>query len=129
MRGGSFFVARFSNEEDMKAIIEGGPWLMGGRPIVLRKWARGMMMELERLETIPIWICFPQLPLHLWGKRMLSKLSSVIGTPLYMDSSTATRSRVELARICVEISANSSLPDSIRLKEDDTLKDLRVVYE
>ncbi|KAK1312262.1 hypothetical protein QJS10_CPA07g00478 [Acorus calamus] len=82
MRGGGFFMARFTSEEDRKSVIEGGPWLMGGRPIVLRKWTRGMKMELERLETIPIWIRLPYLPLHLWGKRMLSKLASVIGTPL-----------------------------------------------
>ncbi|KAK1262135.1 hypothetical protein QJS04_geneDACA020460 [Acorus gramineus] len=90
---------------------------MGGRPIVLRKWSRGMNMEMERLKTIPIWIRLPQLPLHLWGKRMLIKLASAVGNPLYMDSSTANRSRIEYARICVEISASSSLPDFIRLRE------------
>ncbi|KAK1268589.1 hypothetical protein QJS04_geneDACA017119 [Acorus gramineus] len=47
MRGGAFFVVRFSSEEDMQNVIERGPWLMGGRPIVLRKWHRGMQMELE----------------------------------------------------------------------------------
>ncbi|KAK1303152.1 hypothetical protein QJS10_CPB11g01231 [Acorus calamus] len=72
IRGGGFFVARFSNQEDMQRVMEGGPWLIGGRPIVLRKWSRGMNMETERLETIPIWISLPQLPLHLWGKRKLS---------------------------------------------------------
>ncbi|KAK1267576.1 hypothetical protein QJS04_geneDACA016668 [Acorus gramineus] len=129
MRGGGFFVVRFSNKEDLKAVIEGGPWLMGGRPIVLRKWSRGMKMEMERLETIPIWIRFPQLPLHLWGKRMLSKLASVVGTPLYMDSLTATRSHIEFARICVEISASSTLPDSIHLMEDGILRKVNVEYE
>ncbi|KAK1326701.1 hypothetical protein QJS10_CPA01g02458 [Acorus calamus] len=84
---------------------------------------------MERLETIPIWIRFPQLHLHLWGKRMLSKLASVVGTPLYMDSSTATRSRIEFARICVEISASSTLPDSIHLKEDGILREVNVEYE
>ncbi|KAK1307758.1 hypothetical protein QJS10_CPA09g00850 [Acorus calamus] len=129
MRGGGFFVARFVNEEDMKVVIEGEPWLMGGRPIVLRKWNRGMKLEMERLETIPIWIRLPHLPLHLWGTRMLSKLSSVIGTPLYMDSSTSSRSRIEFARICVEISASSPLPDLIRLKEDGVVKEITVEYE
>ncbi|KAK1308353.1 hypothetical protein QJS10_CPA09g00834 [Acorus calamus] len=95
MQGGGFFVVRFSSEEDMQNVIEGGPWLMGGCPIVLRKWHRGMLMELELLETIPIWIRLPQLPLHLWGKRMLSKLASVVGIPLFMDSATANYTRIE----------------------------------
>ncbi|KAK1303910.1 hypothetical protein QJS10_CPB11g01511 [Acorus calamus] len=129
IRGGGFFVARFSNQEDMQRVMEGGPWLMGGRPIVLRKWSRGMNMEMERLETIPIWIRLPQLPLHLWGKRILSKLASAVGNPLYMDSSTANRSRIEYARICVEISASSPLPDFIRLREEGLIKTLQVEYE
>ncbi|KAK1326173.1 hypothetical protein QJS10_CPA01g02066 [Acorus calamus] len=129
MQGGGFFVVRFSSEEDLQCVIEGGPWFMGGRPIVLRKWHRGIKMELERLETIPIWIRFPQLPLHLWGKRMLSKLASIVGTPIYTDSSTANCSRIEYAHICVEISALSSLPEVIRLKEDGIIKELKLEYE
>ncbi|KAK1257253.1 hypothetical protein QJS04_geneDACA024589 [Acorus gramineus] len=126
MRGGGFFVVRFSCEDDLNKVIEGGPWLMGGRPIVLRQWHRGMQMEMERLETIPIWIRFPQLPLHLWGKRMLSKLSSVIGVPLNMDLATANHTRIEYARICVEISAHSTLPEYSRLIEDGVFKEIKV---
>ncbi|KAK1303149.1 hypothetical protein QJS10_CPB11g01232 [Acorus calamus] len=46
-----------------------------------------------------------------------------------MDSSTANHSRIEYARICVEISASSPLPDFIRLREEGLIKTLQVEYE
>ncbi|KAK1301684.1 hypothetical protein QJS10_CPB12g00915 [Acorus calamus] len=46
-----------------------------------------------------------------------------------MDSSTANHTRIEYARICVEISASSSLPDFIRLREEGSIKTLQVEYE
>ncbi|KAK1318276.1 hypothetical protein QJS10_CPB04g00872 [Acorus calamus] len=129
MREGGFFIAKFSNEEDLMEVMEGGPWLMAGRAIVLRRWSRGMRMEMERLETIPIWIRFPALPLHMWGLRLISKLASAIGKPLYMDTATASRSRVAFARVCIEISAQSELPDSVLYREEGIWKDIPVEYE
>ncbi|KAK1327173.1 hypothetical protein QJS10_CPA01g01639 [Acorus calamus] len=129
MREGGFFITKFSNEEDLMNVMEGGPWLMAGHPIVLRRWSRGMRMEMERLETIPIWIRFPALPLHMWGTRLISKLASAIGKPLYMDTATANRSRIAFARVCIEISAHSDLPDSILYREEGIWKDILVEYE
>ncbi|XP_039068117.1 uncharacterized protein LOC120214236 [Hibiscus syriacus] len=46
---------------------------------------------------------------ELFSKKGLSYIASVIGKPLYMDSITATRERLEYARVCVEISARSQI--------------------
>ncbi|KAK1307315.1 hypothetical protein QJS10_CPA10g01534 [Acorus calamus] len=129
LRAGGFFIAKFSEEDDLLNAMEGGPWLMAGRPIVLRRWNRGMRLEIERLETIPLWIRFPALPLHMWGTRLISKLASAVGKPLYMDTATASRSRVDFARVCVEISAQSELPSSILYREESIWKEIPVDYE
>ncbi|KAK1315251.1 hypothetical protein QJS10_CPA06g01202 [Acorus calamus] len=83
-----YVIAKFSDEDDLLNAMEGGPWLMAGRPIVPRRWNRGMRLGIERLETIPLWIRFPALPLHMWGTRLISKLVSAVGKPLYMDTAT-----------------------------------------
>ncbi|KAK1307939.1 hypothetical protein QJS10_CPA09g00575 [Acorus calamus] len=129
MREGGFFIAKFSQEEDLRTVIEGGPWLMSGRPIVLRQWTKDIRMEIERLESIPIWVRFPSLPLHMWGQRMLSKLASAIGTPLYSDMATAERSRIIYARVCIEVSAKTILPDFIRVRDGEELRIVQVEYE
>ncbi|KAK1257988.1 hypothetical protein QJS04_geneDACA012737 [Acorus gramineus] len=129
MRNGGFFIAKFSDEDDLMNAMEGGPWLMAKRPIVLRLWNRGMRLEIERLETIPLLICFPTLPLHMWGTRLISKLASAIGKPLYMDSTTAGRPCIAFARVCVEISAHSELPDTILYREDNVWREIPVEYD
>ncbi|KAK1316674.1 hypothetical protein QJS10_CPA05g01846 [Acorus calamus] len=65
----------------------------------------------------------------MWGLRLISKLASAIGKPLYMDTATASRSRVAFARVCIEISAQSELPDSVLYREEGIWKDIPVEYE
>ncbi|KAK8604131.1 hypothetical protein V6N13_096591 [Hibiscus sabdariffa] len=54
----------------------------------------------------------------LWGKVSkvkigLSYIASALGNPLYMDSVTSNRERLEYAKVCVEIGACSSIPKFI----------------
>ncbi|KAK1270969.1 hypothetical protein QJS04_geneDACA004421 [Acorus gramineus] len=61
-----------------------------------------------------------------WG---LSLVGYVIGKQLYMDTATASQSRVAFARVCIEISAQSELPDSVLYREEGIWKDIPVEYE
>ncbi|KAE8672619.1 hypothetical protein F3Y22_tig00111837pilonHSYRG00775 [Hibiscus syriacus] len=53
----------------------------------------------------------------MWGNvapiKGLSYIASAIGKPILMDSITASRERLEYARVCIEISAGSKIPDHI----------------
>ncbi|KAK1283312.1 hypothetical protein QJS10_CPB21g01023 [Acorus calamus] len=55
LKGNGLFVVTFENEEDMNAVLEGGPWTMASRPFVLQRWSPSSRMEQERLTSIPIW--------------------------------------------------------------------------
>ncbi|KAK8615338.1 hypothetical protein V6N13_069113 [Hibiscus sabdariffa] len=50
---------------------------------------------------------------ELYSRRGLSYITSALGSPLYMDTITATRQRLEYARVCVEVSAGYVFLDSI----------------
>ncbi|KAK1318898.1 hypothetical protein QJS10_CPB04g01154 [Acorus calamus] len=113
LHGNGFFTVKFDLEEDVNSVLEGGPWTMDHRPFILRKWSPDVRMEQERLSSIPIWIRLPNLPLHLWEADCLSRIGSILGVPLYADSATMRCSRASYARICVEIQATTSLPDSV----------------
>ena len=41
-RGNGSYLFRFSHERGCKAVLDGGPWLIAGRHIFLRKWKRGL---------------------------------------------------------------------------------------
>ncbi|KAK1296370.1 hypothetical protein QJS10_CPB15g00981 [Acorus calamus] len=69
-------------KEDLQEVLEGGPWTMASCPFIIQQWSPHACMELERLTSIPIWVKFLDLPLHMWSLGCLSKIASGIGKPL-----------------------------------------------
>lgn len=49
-------------------------------------------------------VSFAEAQASSWNASILSKIASVIGKPLFTDSTTAERGRLAYARICVEVS-------------------------
>ncbi|KAL2248191.1 UNVERIFIED_CONTAM: hypothetical protein Sindi_2671400 [Sesamum indicum] len=49
-----FFFFQFKTVFDMEEIIEGGPWLFQGQPIVLQKWELGMAMRKLKHTQVPV---------------------------------------------------------------------------
>ncbi|XP_039066643.1 uncharacterized protein LOC120212383 [Hibiscus syriacus] len=68
----------------------------------------------------------------MWGKdspvkKGLNYIASAIGRPLHMDLITASRERLEYARVCIEISARTQIPDFIDvILYDESLARIRV---
>ncbi|KAK1257328.1 hypothetical protein QJS04_geneDACA023629 [Acorus gramineus] len=99
------FVCKFELEDDPNHVLEGGPWYLESRPLIIKKWTPEVRLEQDRLQSIPIWIHLPELPFHYWSPNYLGKIGSIIGTPFYMDNATRISSWIDNARICVEINA------------------------
>ncbi|KAK1326732.1 hypothetical protein QJS10_CPA01g01485 [Acorus calamus] len=113
LHGNGFFTVKFDLVEDVTGVLEGGPWTVDHQPFILRKCSPFVRMEQERLSSIPVWVRLSNLPLHLWEEDSLSRIGSIIGVPLYADSTTMKCSRASYARICVEVEVSQVLPDSI----------------
>ncbi|KAL2225234.1 UNVERIFIED_CONTAM: hypothetical protein Sindi_3091900 [Sesamum indicum] len=78
-----FFFFQFKTVFDMEEIIEGGPWLFQGQPIVLQKWEPGMAMRKLKHTQVPVWIKLRHLPMEFWTTEGLSTVASGVGKPLY----------------------------------------------
>ncbi|KAL0302263.1 UNVERIFIED_CONTAM: hypothetical protein Sangu_3110400 [Sesamum angustifolium] len=94
----------------MEDVIEGGPWLFQGQPIVLQFWEQGMSLRRQKHTQIPVWIRLRHLPMEYWTEEGLSTVASGIGTPLYTDGITKNCSRLDYARVCVMLDFSSALP-------------------
>ncbi|KAL2252865.1 UNVERIFIED_CONTAM: hypothetical protein Sindi_0081200 [Sesamum indicum] len=90
-----FFFFQFKSIAAMEDIIEGGPWLFQGQPIVLQKWEPGMV------ETAT------------YAEEGLSTVVSGVGKPLYPDAITRACTRLDFARVCVMLDITSNLPKHI----------------
>ncbi|KAK4422039.1 hypothetical protein Salat_2154700 [Sesamum alatum] len=76
-------------------------WFLQGYPMRIFKWMPTFTPAQE--SFISIWVCFPELPAHLFRKEALYSVASMIGAPLQIDDLTLNMSKLSQARVCVEI--------------------------
>ncbi|KAL0292598.1 UNVERIFIED_CONTAM: hypothetical protein Sradi_6983200 [Sesamum radiatum] len=105
-----FYFFQFKTVAYMEEIIEGGPWLFQGQPIVLQCWEPGMSLRRQKHTKIPVWIRLKHLPVEYWTDEGLSAVASGVGIPLYSDKITKSCSRLDYARVCILLDYNSVLP-------------------
>ncbi|KAL0386461.1 UNVERIFIED_CONTAM: hypothetical protein Slati_4601400 [Sesamum latifolium] len=94
----------------MEEVIEEGPWLFEGQPVVLQPWEQGMSLRRQKHIQVPVWIKIRHLLMEYWTEDGLSAVASGIGTPLYMDKITKNCLRLDFARVCVMLDYHSKLP-------------------
>ncbi|KAK4384389.1 hypothetical protein Sango_3065900 [Sesamum angolense] len=97
----------------MEDVIEGGPCLYLGQPIVSQKWEPGMVLRKLKHTEVPVWIKLRHLPIELWTTEGLSTVASGIGRPLYPDAITRACTRLDFARVCIMLNVNSKLPKHV----------------
>ncbi|KAG5232953.1 DUF4283 domain-containing protein [Salix suchowensis] len=100
-----FWLFRFQTEDQMQAILERGPWMFGGKAIILQQWHPQFVFDKNRISKLPVWIRLHGLPFTLWSRKGLSVATSMVDRPLSCDEQTFCCSRLDYARVCVEIDA------------------------
>lgn len=130
-RGNGFFLFKFSNESELCKVLEGGPWFICARPLVLQRWDPDSNFEHQRLTSLPLWVRLPLLPLRFWSKEAMAAIGSMLGVPLMMDTPTTKGTRLEYARLCVEIGLDFAYPTSVPLFNASTnlMEYITVEYE
>lgn len=71
---------------------------------------------MDILSIIPIWVKFPGLPVGYWSVEALSKVSSVVGKPLYTYSYTSNLEKIWYAKILIEVIVAQPLPNSFLIE-------------
>ncbi|XP_042511524.1 uncharacterized protein LOC122086634 [Macadamia integrifolia] len=113
------FVFNFDADSDKVFTIDGGPWYVGRKPVFVRQWDAHISFSKNEPLTIPLWVSFPNLPLHFWCVKGLSIVSSLIGKPLYSDIRTKKMDRLSFAQVCIEIQAGTDLPSSVTVMDGE----------
>ena len=125
-----WLIFKFAKDTDKLNVLSGGPYLVYGRPLILRTMPEYFDFSSSAMHTIPVWVKFPNLPLKCWSLKCLSKIDSVLGKPVQSDMLTSTMSRLSYARVLVKVNLLSDLRYSI----EDTLPNgsllhQQVIYE
>ncbi|KAJ6304679.1 hypothetical protein OIU78_020286 [Salix suchowensis] len=73
-----FLIFRFKTEEAITEVIEKGPWMFGGKNIILQKWTSAFQFDRSKISKLSVWIRLKGLPLPLWTKQGLSMAASMM---------------------------------------------------
>ncbi|XP_020262903.1 uncharacterized protein LOC109838885 [Asparagus officinalis] len=124
------FLFNFNSKDEMNEILMSGPWFFGSRHFLLKAWSMGDDFEKADEHIYPMWIQFPALKLNLWNEKGIRKIASLIGHPIATDKLTANRKRLAYARVLVQVTLPSSLPDQVVIKGPNGCSyTQRVIYE
>ncbi|KAJ6978393.1 hypothetical protein NC653_026708 [Populus alba x Populus x berolinensis] len=94
-----FMIFRFKTEDELHTVLEKGPWMLYG------------------------------LPFPLWSKQGLSLAVSMAGRPLSCDELTYNCTRLEYARLCVEVDATLPFVHSFEIESPLSVEPLIVTVD
>ena len=110
------FYFQFESSAAVETVLEGGPWYVAGKPLILQQWTPHLSIEKNKVFRVPVWVCFYNVPLEYWNQQGLSYIASMIGKPIQVDRMTAIRGRITYARICIEVDAKDDWITSFDLE-------------
>ncbi|KAJ6316386.1 hypothetical protein OIU78_019638 [Salix suchowensis] len=124
-----FWIFRFQTEDQMLAILERGPWMFGGKGIVLQQWHPQFVFDKNRISKLPVWIRIHGLPFNLWSRKGLSVVASRVGRPLSCDESTYCCTRLDYARVCIEVDAEIPYVHNFEIQSPLAVEPLHITVE
>ncbi|KAL0324719.1 UNVERIFIED_CONTAM: hypothetical protein Scaly_2439000 [Sesamum calycinum] len=91
-----------SSESDYPCLWLRRIWFLQDFPMRIFKWTPTFTPTQESSVAL-IWVCFPELPAHLFRNETLFSVASMVGSPLQIDALTLNKSKLSQVRVCVEI--------------------------
>ncbi|EOY24336.1 Uncharacterized protein TCM_015964 [Theobroma cacao] len=85
----------------------------------------GSIEEMQDLIAVAAWVRFPGIPLHMYHKSILKRITSLIGRMLKIDHNTGAEKRGKFARVTVELDLSEPLTPKFFLNG----KEQKIVYE
>ncbi|KAL0556476.1 hypothetical protein IC582_004990 [Cucumis melo] len=96
---------QFRRSKLVEWILSRGPWHLGGKPMLLRKWT------------------------PVITEAGLAVVASAVGKPISLDLATKERHRLSYARVCVELEGGSNMPSEITVNLRGVEFNVSVNYE
>lgn len=96
-----WIVFQFETADDCDQVLRGGSYISYGCSLYLKRMPTGFLFQKEELHRLLMWMQLHQLPVKCWTTKVLSKIVSMIGRPLYIDQMSKNRSRMDKLCTCL----------------------------
>lgn len=97
------FLFNFSDVQSQQGVLLRGPYTFNEHLFILKPWQPLMKFDLCNVKKIPVWVRLPLLPWELWPLDILSRIGSLLGTPLFTDHCIVSREKLEYTRLLIEM--------------------------
>ncbi|CAN1336485.1 hypothetical protein LINPERPRIM_LOCUS37163 [Linum perenne] len=104
----SFFLVRFSENEDYQRATFGGPWKIYDYYISVSRWSPAFN-ENEPIKKILTWASLLKLPIHYFNHIAVNRIGNYIGRTVRIDLATEEGARGSYARVCLEVDLTKPL--------------------
>jgi len=124
-----FFSFIFNYKEDMKLVLCGGLWSFGKCSLTIKKWEPKMDLSNSFFLTTPIWARLPSLPLQFWHEDIFKDIASSFGELVALDNATATRTKLQSAKLYVKVVDLNHLLEKVELISKLGKKTQVIIFE
>ncbi|XP_062118489.1 uncharacterized protein LOC133832121 [Humulus lupulus] len=122
-------MVKFIDEATRDHVLENGIIHFDRQSVIVRPWTADLS-DVHLVRSVPLWIRLHDLGLQYWGSKCLSAQMSTIGNPIMVDKFTRERSRIQFARVLVEMEVTDNPPKSIQyINELGQMMEQGVEYE
>lgn len=101
--GDDFYIAKFTNPENMQKALHSGSWFVTRSFLSVRHWEPNFILEEATQSHTAIWIRLPHFPTEFYDKKILERIGNKLGTLLKIDTCTSTTLRGRYARIYIQV--------------------------
>lgn len=124
-----FFIVDFENRESRQCMLDFSLWFWEKLGLFMRPWNPSLYPSTTVITSAPVWVRFPNLPLHLWNFSSLKAIGNVIGKFYCRCLETEEYSITTYACLYVEMHFNIRFPTEIHLTSKDYMWNQKLDYE
>ncbi|XP_056688867.1 uncharacterized protein [Spinacia oleracea] len=106
--GKGFYALHGISQEIRCHILADGPWFVMGAHLWAQNWEPSFRPSEAKIDTGPVWVTLPELPLEFYEKSMLEDIGQQLGTVVKIDTHTLKGEARRFANICVLISKENT---------------------
>ncbi|GFY86576.1 hypothetical protein Acr_05g0002150 [Actinidia rufa] len=111
--GSGWLIFQSSSTDDKSSVLENGPYIIYGRPLLLKAMPRFFRFGNEAISSFPVWVQLRYVPLDMWYPNVFGKICSKLGKPIHMDKMTSRKERVNYARCLVETDMSKEIKHTV----------------
>ncbi|XP_024190474.1 uncharacterized protein LOC112194471 [Rosa chinensis] len=104
-----FFIVKFNLEDDMNSALCGGPWILAGQTLIVRKWRPDFDPLNEFIGKMALWVRICGFPVKYFKDYFVAKIGSIIGDVVKVDQVTLGQAKGKFARVCIEVDLSKPL--------------------